>query len=159
MIQWLTKLFWGVVLLVLCVEFICVAPARADANTSSIDLLRRPATEIAVSLGTAANELKFVPDQLELIAGKRYKLLLTNPSPQKHYFTAKDFADGIWTQKVEAGNVEIKGAIHELELKPGAQAEWFFVPLKSGTYSLRCPIAGHTEAGMRGKIAIAPSVA
>lgn len=44
MIQWLTKLFWGVVLLVLCVEFICVAPARADANTSSIDLLRRPAT-------------------------------------------------------------------------------------------------------------------
>lgn len=130
--------------------------ARAVANTtSSIDLLRQPATEISVSLGTASNELKFVPDSLEFTAFKRYKLSLTNPSPQKHYFTAKDFADGIWTQKVEAGNVEIKGAIHELELKPGAKAEWVFVPLKSGKYALRCSIPGHTEAGMKGKIAIA----
>jgi uncharacterized cupredoxin-like copper-binding protein len=130
--------------------------ARAAANTtSSIDLLRQPATEISVSLGTASNELKFVPDSLEFTAFKRYKLILTNPSPQKHYFTAKDFADGIWTQKVEAGNVEIKGAIHELELKPGAKAEWVFVPLKSGKYALRCSIPGHTEAGMKGKIAIA----
>jgi uncharacterized cupredoxin-like copper-binding protein len=80
--------------------------------------------------------------------------VLTNPSPQKHYFTSKDFADAIWTQKVEAGNVEIKGVIHELELKPGAKAEWVFVPLKSGTYNLRCTIPGHTEAGMTGKITI-----
>ena len=49
--------------------------------------------------------------------GKCYQLWLTNPSQLKHYFTAKDFADNIWTQKVEAGKVEIKGAIHELELK------------------------------------------
>ena len=52
--------------------------------------------------------------------------MLKNPSSQKHYFTAKNFADASWTQKVEAGNVEIKGAIHELELKPGAMAEWVF---------------------------------
>ena len=49
--------------------------------------------------------------------GKCYQLRLINPSQLKHYFTAKDFADNIWTQKVEAGKVEIKGAIHELELK------------------------------------------
>jgi uncharacterized cupredoxin-like copper-binding protein len=51
--------------------------------------------------------------------------------------------------------VEIKGAIHELELKPGAMAEWVFVPMKSGSYNLRCTVAGHTEAGMIGKITIA----
>ncbi len=107
-----------------------------------------------MSLGSAANELKFFPNQLEFVAGKRYKLVLDNPSPQKHYFTAKDFADAIWTQKVEAGKVEIKGAIHELELKPGAVAEWVFVPEKPGTYSLRCPIPGHTEAGMTGTIKV-----
>lgn len=153
---WLKKQFWIAIGLLLGVGFISAAPALAVANTSpSVDFLRQPATEIAVSLGTTANELKFVPDRLEFLAGKRYKLLLNNPSPQKHYFTAKDFADGIWTQKVEAGNVEIKGAIHELELKPGAKAEWVFVPLKSGNYSLRCPIPGHTEAGMKGEIAIA----
>ncbi|WP_333177608.1 sulfocyanin-like copper-binding protein [Microcoleus sp. S13_B4] len=51
--------------------------------------------------------------------------------------------------------MEIKGSIHELELKPGARAEWMFVPMKSGTYNLRCTVAGHREAGMIGKITIA----
>jgi uncharacterized cupredoxin-like copper-binding protein len=111
-------------------------------------------TELEVSLGNSANELKFFPNQLELKAGQRYKLLLRNPSSQKHYFTAKDFADGSWTQKVEAGKVEIKGSIRELELKPGAEAEWFLVPLKPGTYNLRCTIPGHTEAGMTGNITV-----
>jgi plastocyanin len=64
--------------------------------------------------------------------------------------------DVSWTQKVQAGKVEIKGAIHELELKPGGDAEWVFVPMKPGKYSLRCPIPGHTEAGMTGEIVIAP---
>jgi uncharacterized cupredoxin-like copper-binding protein len=155
MMRYLKKFFF-VAGLILCMVLAIPNLAHAAANTiPSIDLLRQPATEISVSLGTASNELKFVPDSLEFSAFKRYKLILTNPSPQKHYFTAKDFADGIWTQKVEAGNVEIKGAIHELELKPGAKAEWVFVPLKSGKYAVRCPIPGHTEAGMKGDIAIA----
>ncbi|HAZ46570.1 MAG TPA: hypothetical protein DDW76_04360 [Cyanobacteria bacterium UBA11369] len=35
-------------------------------------------------------------------------------------------------------------------------AEWTFVPMRAGNYYLRCPIPGHTEAGMTGTIAIAP---
>ena len=62
--------------------------------------------------------------------------MLKNPSSQKHYSTTKNFADASWTQKVEAGKVEIKGAIHELELKPGAMAEGVFVPMKSGSYTI-----------------------
>lgn len=118
------------------------------------DLLKQSPTQVTVRLGNQTNSLVFEPDQLFFVAGKRYKLVLTNPSNQKHYFTAKDFADAIWTQKIEAGNVEIKGVIHELELKPGAEADWMFVPIKSGTYPLRCTIAGHTEAGMTGTITI-----
>ncbi|MBW4666830.1 MAG: cupredoxin domain-containing protein [Cyanomargarita calcarea GSE-NOS-MK-12-04C] len=133
-------------LLLVCFGFINTNAAEA-ANQSVV-------TEITVSLGNEANELKFEPNHLEFEAGKPYKLRLINPSAQKHYFTAKDFADGIWTSKVEAGKVEIKGAIHELELKPKAEAEWVFIALKPGSYTLRCPIAGHTEAGMTGKIAI-----
>lgn len=121
---------------------------------AAIALSQQPATEVKVLMGTETGELKFVPNQLQLAANTRYKLVLSNPSPQKHYFTAKDFADAVWTQKVEAGNVEIKGAIHELELKPGAKAEWVFVTLKPGSYGLRCTIAGHTEAGMIGTIQI-----
>jgi uncharacterized cupredoxin-like copper-binding protein len=146
------RLNYVILTLLLGLNFIATTPAMA-ADLSG-DLLKQPATEITISLGNSANELKFEPNHLELLAGKRYQLRLINPSQLKHYFTAKDFADGIWTQKVQAGQVEIKGAIHELELKPGAEAEWVFVPLKSGTYGLRCPIPGHTEAGMIGEIAI-----
>lgn len=120
-----------------------------------VDLSRQPTTTVTVHLGNADNELKFFPETLTFAAGKRYTLVLDNPSSTKHYFTAKDFADNIWSQKVEAGNVEVKGAIHELELKPGAEAEWVFVPMKAGTYEFHCSIPGHTEAGMVGKLAIA----
>ncbi|MEG5163911.1 plastocyanin/azurin family copper-binding protein [Microcoleus sp. AT3-A2] len=138
--------------LILCLSTILMPAAIVSAAG---DLSRQPVTEITVSLGNEAGELKFFPNLLEFESGKRYKLVLKNPSSQKHYFTAKNFADASWTQKVEAGKVEIKGAIHELELKPGAMAEWVFVPMKSGTYNLRCTVAGHTEAGMIGKITIA----
>lgn len=141
---------------ILSFALIHAVPSAMAENLSS-NLLKQPAIEITVNLGNSANELKFEPNHIELIAGKRYLLRLSNPSQLKHYFTAKDFADGIWTQKIEAGKVEIKGAIHELELKPGAEAQWVFVPLKAGKYSLRCPIAGHTEAGMTGEIIISNS--
>lgn len=128
---------------------------RVSAAVAATHAIAQPAIEVTVSLGNSANELKFFPNQLEFVVGQRYKLLLDNPSPQKHYFTAKDFADASWTQKVESGKLEVKGAIHELELKPGGEAEWVLVPMKPGTYELHCPIPGHTEAGMIGKIAIA----
>jgi uncharacterized cupredoxin-like copper-binding protein len=140
--------FW--MLLLLIFWFGVFAPSPAIAASTII-----PPTEVRVSLGNEANELKFFPNNLKFVTGKTYKLVLDNPSPQKHYFTAKDFADGIWTQKVEAGKVEIKGAIHEVEVKPGGEAVWTFVPMKPGLYTLRCPIPGHTEAGMTGEIAIA----
>ncbi|NMG11516.1 copper-binding protein [Brasilonema sp. UFV-L1] len=139
-------------ILLLCTFVLNSTPAIA-ANVPH-GILKQPATEMTVSLGNSANELKFEPNDLQFESGKRYELRLTNPSAQKHYFTAKDFADAIWTQKIEAGKVEVKGAIHEVELKPGAEAEWFFVPLKPGKYILHCSIAGHTEAGMTGEIVI-----
>lgn len=110
--------------------------------------------ELKISLGNTANELKFFPDRIQLVAGKKYKLLLSNPSPQKHYFTAREFASNSWTQKVDAGNVEIKGAVQELELRPNTTAAWVLVPMKSGSYQLRCTIPGHTEAGMTGTITV-----
>ena len=111
-------------------------------------------SEIKVSLGNSSGELKFFPSKIQLEVGKPYKLLLNNPSPDKHYFTSKDFADASWTRKVQAGKVEIKGAIHELELKPDARAEWVITPMKAGTYELYCSIKGHAPAGMVGEIVV-----
>lgn len=124
------------------------------AMTQAIAPLKQSPDEVSIHLGSSAGELTFEPAELSFEAGKRYKLVLDNPSSQKHYFTAKDFADAIWTQKVEAGAVEVKGAIHEVELKPGGEAEWVFIPLKTGTYTLYCSIAGHREAGMTGTLTV-----
>ena len=121
---------------------------------TSTALASQAPTEVKVSLGNTAGELKFFPARLEFETGKPYKLLLDNPSPSKHYFTAKDFADASWTRKVQAGKVEVKGAIHELELKSTAEAEWVLTPMKPGTYEFHCSIAGHAEAGMIGEITI-----
>lgn len=126
----------------------------SGAGIAATNLAKQPAVDVYVALGNEAGALQFFPNDLQFEPGRRYNLHLSNPSDQKHYFTAKDFADGIWSQKVDAGNVEIKGAIHELELRANTEAEWVFVPLRSGTYSLRCTVPGHTEAGMVGRIEV-----
>ena len=137
------KLIMLTVVIVGCSLFF-MPTALADSKTN----------EIKVSLGGSKGELKFFPSRIQLEAGKPYKLLLDNPSPIKHYFTSKDFADASWTKKVQAGKVEVKGAIHELELQPGAEAEWILTPMKPGTYELHCSIAGHAVAGMVGEITV-----
>lgn len=141
--------FWCCCLVALVAIYSCqVLPALA------VPLPVATPSELKISLGNTANELTFFPSQIQLVAGKKYKLLLSNPSPQKHYFTAREFASNSWTQKVDAGNVEIKGAIQELELRPSTNAAWVLVPMKPGSYQLRCTIPGHTEAGMTGTITI-----
>jgi uncharacterized cupredoxin-like copper-binding protein len=142
------------ILLVITLWCFGATSAVIAAPSASANMLSQTAIEVSVTLGNVANELKFFPDRLKLQSGKRYKLVLTNPSATKHYFTDKDFADAIWTQKVDAGNVEIKGAVNNLELRPGAKAEWVFVAMKPGSYPLRCTVPGHAEAGMRGIVAI-----
>lgn len=64
----------------------------------------------------------------------------------------KNFADGVWNQKVDTGGVEVKGAIHEIEVRSQAYADWVFVPVRAGHYDVRCVVPGHTEAGMVGSI-------
>jgi uncharacterized cupredoxin-like copper-binding protein len=132
------------------------APLKTAAI--AVDFTKQPAIEIKVSLSNSDNKLEFFPDRFTFESGKRYKLLLSNPSNTKHYFTSKDFASAVWTQNVVAGNVEIKGNILELELRPNTTAAWTFIPIKSGTYELHCAIAGHADAGMRGMITIQPSI-
>jgi uncharacterized cupredoxin-like copper-binding protein len=109
---------------------------------------------VQVQLGTAENHLVFVPQSLTFETGKLYKLLLTNPSPQAHYFTALEFAAAVWTRKVETNVAEIKGAIREVEVLPQGVMEWFFVPVQTGTFALHCHRPGHREAGMVGTIVI-----
>lgn len=133
-----------------------VNPSQVQAAPSHAvqHLARVEATELHVSLGDRQGQLKFYPNHLDLVVGQTYRLILDNPSPEKHYFSAPDFAAVSWTRKVEAAGVEVKGTVRELELKPKAEAEWVLVPEKPGEYDLECTIPGHAEAGMTGTLTI-----
>mmetsp|Transcript_66078 Transcript_66078/g.158041 ORF Transcript_66078/g.158041 Transcript_66078/m.158041 type:complete len:226 (-) Transcript_66078:55-732(-) len=116
---------------------------------------------IQVSLGPTGDQLRFVPDQLELMQGCYFELALANPSELEHNFVALEFAKAVYTVVVLAGSppAEIKGPVTELELKPGASLGWFLVPVKAGEFQLKCTVAGHTEGGMVGKVSVKPRIA
>lgn len=125
------------------------------------DMTQQTPIDIKVQLGDEKNALRFVPDKIELETGKLYRLIFSNPSTEKHYFSSEGLSQAVFTRKVQvngaAGKVsaEVKGVIREIEVYPNAVTEWWFVPIKTGHFGdLKCTIPGHAEAGMVGHITI-----
>jgi len=119
------------------------------------------ATEVNISVGTEDGQMKFTPDKLTFERGTYYKLVISNPSSDEHYFTSDAFATHIFTRKVEVMDkngktiAEIHGAINDMELKPGASVEWFFFPMTKGkNLKLFCHKKDHEAQGMVGSINI-----
>jgi uncharacterized cupredoxin-like copper-binding protein len=134
------------------------------------DLSRQAPIEVLVELGAPDGRHVFAPDRLRFETGRLYKLVLRNRSPDPHYFTSDGLAASVWTRKVQVTQrrpdggeqtlAEFKGAIREIEVYPGHDAEWWFVPVQAGRFTdLRCGIRAadgrtHAEHGMRGEIVI-----
>ena len=154
--------------LVLTVALPAVLGAATAAAFAAGDLSRQTPIEVTVELGRTGQHA-FVPDRLRFETGKLYKMVLTNPSSDPHYFVSHAFTQLIYTRKVQVVQqrdgkpvtlAEFKGAIREIEVYPGATAEWWFVPIATGRVSdLRCSIVGtdgksHADHGMVGEIVI-----
>ena len=125
------------------------------------DLTQQEPFEIKVALGNDKDALRFFPETISLETGKLYRLILSNPSPQKHYFSSDGMAQAVFTRKVQVNGTngkaiaEVKGQVREIEVYPGGTTEWWFVPVKAGKFNdLKCTIPGHTEMGMVGSITI-----
>ena len=125
------------------------------------DLSAQQPITVDVQLSNQQGEMKFFPDTLKFETGRLYKLVITNSSADKHYFSSDKFAQSIYTRKVQVisgkskVSAEIKGAVREIEVYPGDTAEWWFVPVKTGAITdLKCVIPGHAAAGMQGNINI-----
>ena len=125
------------------------------------DLTNQQPVELKVQLGNDKDALRFFPETINLETGKLYRLVLFNPSPQKHYFSSEGMAQAIFTRKVQVNGgdgkpiAEVKGHIREVEVYPNGTTEWWFVPLKTGNFNdLKCTIPGHATGGMVGEIII-----
>lgn len=125
------------------------------------DLTQQTPIDVTVQLGDEKDAMRFVPDRIHFEAGKLYRLTLVNPSPQKHYFSSAGLSEAVFTRKVQINGAdgrpiaEVKGAIREIEVYPRGTAEWWFVPVKTGSFEdLKCTIPGHAERGMKGAIVV-----
>lgn len=143
-----------------CIIFISALISPAIVFASGDMTSQKPIVK-NINLSNSTNRLRFYPSNLRFETGKLYKLVLHNPSTQKHYFTATSFSRSVYTRKVQVLNkyknpvAEVKGTINEIEVHPGGTTEWWFVPVKTlNTSKLVCTIKGHTEAGMIGSIII-----
>jgi uncharacterized cupredoxin-like copper-binding protein len=140
---------------------VCTAFFQPALSLAAGDLTNQEPIEITVQLGNEKNALRYFPETINVETGKLYKLVLANPSPQKHYFSSEGLAQSVFTRKVQVNGpdgkaiAEVKGQIREIEVYPGGKAEWWFVPIKTGTFGdLKCTIPGHSQGGMIGKIVI-----
>jgi uncharacterized cupredoxin-like copper-binding protein len=151
----------------LAAAMIAIAVTIVGAQAAG-DLSRQEPIEVTVELGKPGQHV-FAPNKLRFETGKLYKLVLTNPSRDPHYFTSHAFTQLIYTRKVQVTQMrdgkpvtlaEFKGAIREIEVYPGFSAEWWFVPVATGRVTdLQCGIVGsdgktHAEHGMTGEIVI-----
>ena len=133
----------------------------ADSICAAGDMTSQQAIVKNIQLGNTQNKLRFYPSKLQFETGKLYKLIISNPSQQKHYFSARGLSHAVFTRKVQVLSklgktiAEVKGSIKEIEVYPGGTAEWWFVPVKTLKSSrLQCSIEGHLKAGMMGQITI-----
>lgn len=118
------------------------------------DLSRQTPVELRVLLGAKSDEYAISPKTWNLQTGKLYRVTLVNEGKLKHEWAAPEFSLTLWTRKVEAGGAEIKGVISEIELLPGGKADWYFVPIRTGTFEMACEIEDHRDKGMVGKIVV-----
>lgn len=125
------------------------------------DLSQQTPVELRVQLGDEKGARRFFPEKVEFETGKLYRLILANPSPEKHYFSSDAFSQAVFTRKVQVNGpdgkavAEVKGFVREIEIYPKASTEWWLIPIKAGQFTdLKCTVQGHADAGMLGQIIV-----
>jgi uncharacterized cupredoxin-like copper-binding protein len=122
----------------------------ATAGAQAAELGKQKPIEVIVQLSTKSGELAITPSDLRLQTGKRYRLVINNPSNSTHYLSVPRFGSAVWTAKidVQGGVVNRTGfqnpkrailarsaatfsyKVQEIELRPGGMAQWTFTPVQ-----------------------------
>jgi uncharacterized cupredoxin-like copper-binding protein len=138
-----------------------VALMLAPSAYADGDLSRANVQTVVLEMGTNSDGMYFKPSHLKFKTGQAYKIVLKNVDKVKHEVEAHEFAEKVFTRKVEIEDskgglvAEIKGNISEVEIGPEQEVQWFIVPVQTGKdLEMVCALPGHKEAGMHGLITI-----
>jgi uncharacterized cupredoxin-like copper-binding protein len=132
-----------------------IALAASISNSYAAGDLAR---QEPVTVNLTMSDYKFEPNDLVFETGKLYRLIIKNTSEQKHEIDSASISHLAYTRKIQALDdkgmliLEVKGTPTEIEVGPGHQVEWWFVPISvtDGPEEFVCLLAGHYEAGMHG---------
>lgn len=142
------------------------------AGTRAAHVFGTPA-QVTVRLGSDGDEFTITPAQLRFGTDERYELVVTNPSATTHYFSAPGFGANVITQKAVlyddarhfvriwldgerpgADSSFLEQLTRGIEIRPGGEARWIFVPNQAGHFDFGCAIEGHRKEGMVGSITV-----
>lgn len=135
---------------------LCV-PMMAHAGG---DLSRQDPVRVSLTVGSVDGQPKFTPDRLTFETGKLHVLRIDNPGEKAYYFGSQGMADAVYTRKVSvldaSGNAlgEVYGPVRRVEVRPKGVVEWWFVPVRTGTFDDGMSTRAHADAGMRATIEI-----
>jgi uncharacterized cupredoxin-like copper-binding protein len=102
----------------------------------------------AKEVDEVATDYKFVPANLQFLAGTPYRLHLSNRGNETHEFHAPQFFAAITMRDAAPLNADHT----EIVLQPGQDKDLYFVAAKPGKFSLIC--SDHDWAGMTGEIVV-----
>lgn len=125
------------------------------------DLTQQEPKRVSIELSNAAGDKVFTPNQLNFETGTLTILTIQNNSEKSYYFGSNGFADSVYTRKLvvlaadkKQPLAEIYGPVRRIELYPGQTLEWWFVPIRTGTFDDLMSRKSEAAAGMKGVIEI-----
>jgi len=130
--------------------------AEADYVENAVQIIKGTDWSKMNTVTVKMEEYSFSPGTLRFKKDAPYKLEIQNVGTRKHYFTATAFFKAVASRKMQSNaDGEIKAPYFTaLEVFPGRQLDFYFVPVKKGSYYLLCTIRGHEEKAMHGRVII-----
>ena len=123
-------------------------PIDSQPSMSGLEA-RHVDTSLPISIfakfGTRQGDFVIAPQEYRLMAGKLYKLVITNPSYMVHF---------IEVPFVRGAPHGSDYAVQEVILRPGQSTTIVFMTYKKGIFSLDCALPGHRKAGMTSSVTI-----
>lgn len=115
-------------------------------------------TDIFIQFGEYQNDLMVYPGKLTLKKGELYRFVVINPSDMTHIVAAPEFSEETLTaglMKTPASADLAKTSLAQgIMVRPGEMMEWYFMPVKEGTYKFGCAESAHAKAGMHAMVEV-----
>lgn len=105
-----------------------------------------------------SDNMRFTPDRLEVKHGETVRIVLKNAGSQLHEFVLGTKAE---LDEHAALMLRFPGMEHDepymAHVPPGKTGEIVWTFNRAGEFDFACLIAGHYQAGMVGKVSVAPA--